>query len=215
MKKLIIVGAGGCGREVLQWALSSPKNNRDWVVAGFIDDSEDPLKGKICEHKVLGRIIDWEPKPDELFVCAIGDPSARRMLVERLQGRGAMFESIIHPTSIVVPTATVGKGVIIYPYTVVSDNAVVGDHVIINMHNTIGHDAQIGSYSTLSSFCDIMGNVKVGNSVFAGSSVKIIPRLTVGDGAFLCAGSVVMSHIKEGTKVMGYPARKYQIGGNA
>lgn len=212
MKKLIIVGAGGCGREVLQWALSSPKNNREWVVAGFIDDGDDPLKGLISEYKVLGKITDWEPKPNELFVCAIGNPFVKKMLIDKLKSRGATFESVIHPTAIVVPTATVGEGVIIYPYTVVSDNAVVGDHVILNMHNTIGHDAHIGAYSTLSSFCDVMGHVRLGESVFAGSSVKIIPNVTVGDNAFLCVGSVIMSHVKEGTKVLGYPAKRYQIG---
>ena len=44
MKRLIIIGAGGFGREVLEWALQSEAFGREWEPAGFIDDREDTLQ---------------------------------------------------------------------------------------------------------------------------------------------------------------------------
>ena len=44
MNKLIIVGAGGFGREVLQWALQSNDYGKKWEIAGFLDDNLNKLQ---------------------------------------------------------------------------------------------------------------------------------------------------------------------------
>ncbi|NBX34537.1 hypothetical protein EBR16_04155 [bacterium] len=43
MKKLLIVGAGGFGREMHAWALQHPDHGRDWIFAGFLDDNPAAL----------------------------------------------------------------------------------------------------------------------------------------------------------------------------
>ena len=39
MNNLIIVGAGGFGRELLQWAKDINKVEKKWIIKGFIDDT--------------------------------------------------------------------------------------------------------------------------------------------------------------------------------
>ena len=56
MKNLIIIGAGGCGREVLQWAKDINEKGKQWNIKGFIDDDINALNGKICSVEVLSRI---------------------------------------------------------------------------------------------------------------------------------------------------------------
>ena len=45
MKKLLIVGAGGFGREVACWAAEAMGRGTDWVPAGFLDDNVRALEG--------------------------------------------------------------------------------------------------------------------------------------------------------------------------
>ena len=43
MKQLIIVGASGFGRELLQWCKDVQKVKKEWEIAGFIDDNLQAL----------------------------------------------------------------------------------------------------------------------------------------------------------------------------
>lgn len=211
MNKLIIVGAGGCGREVAQIAQDVEKASVvDWKLTGFIDDSFN--NGSIVNNiPVLGSIQDWVPKEDEVFICAIGNPNIRETIVTRLYEKGARFTKLIHPSVIVSQSAIIEEGVIIYPFTCVSVNTYIGKHVLINLHNAIGHDASIGDYSVLSSFCDITGHVKLGSKVFLGSHVSIVPNLKIGDNAYVGLGSVVVTSIKPDKRVFGNPAKSLKL----
>ena len=49
MKDLYILGAGGCGREVLSMMLDAQAiQGQRWNIKGFLDDTEAPLHGKDC-----------------------------------------------------------------------------------------------------------------------------------------------------------------------
>jgi len=211
MNKLIIVGAGGFGREVLQWALQSSAYNVHWEIAGFLDDDLSKLQGFECAYPILGKIADWQPKVDERFVLAVGASKDKEKIATLLAKRNAVFVNIIHPSVVITATARLGKGVILCPGVVISNHTVIADHVSVNINSCIGHDAVIGEYTTINSLCDITGNVVVGKGVFIGSSVSVIPSCRVGDGAYLCAGSVVMNDIPQNTRVFGVPAKKFMI----
>jgi len=211
-KKLIIIGAGGCGREVAQIATDIQRTNTtDWELYGFIDDNPNALDNVDCNVSLLGNIQEWVPKEDELFICAIGNPTLREKLTVILEEKGANFTSLIHPTVIIASSARYEPGLVVYPFTSISVNTNIGKHVLINMHNAVGHDACIGSYSVLSSFCDITGHVHIGKKVFLGSHVSVAPGLKIGDNANVGLGSVVVSSIKEGKHVFGNPARMLKL----
>ena len=61
MKKLIIIGAGGFGREVLGYALDMPVSQRDWEVFGFIDDNLAALDQYSMDYHVIGSIKEHVP----------------------------------------------------------------------------------------------------------------------------------------------------------
>ena len=210
MKELIIVGAGGCGREVLQWVKDINRDSKQWSIKGFIDDNLNALEKINCSHQVIGTIKDWTPSKEEVFACGLGNPATKLVVVEQLKSKGAVFTSIIHRSSIIADNAVIGEGVIIYPNAFVSCNTKIGSFVTLLM-SAVGHDAAIGDYTTISAFCDITGYVNVGQGVFMGSHVTIIPNMIIGDGAYLGAGSVVVTPIKPNIKVMGNPARKMMI----
>ena len=207
MKNLVIVAAGGCGREVLQWAKDINRIENRWNIKGFIDDNLQALTNVKCDVEILSKVDEYEIQPNDEFLCCIGNSNVRQMVVEKLKSRGAVFTTLIHPSAVIAETSTLGEGVIIYPYALISDNAVIGEHCIINMYSSVAHDSQLGEYCTISAHCDVTGMCKLGSRVFMGTTANMVPSSKIGDDAYICAGSTVMGHIRTGKKVLGNPAK--------
>ena len=182
-KKLLIVGAGGFGREVYVWADHIPPETVNWSIGGFLDANPRAIEGLPFECSVLGSPECHVPKPNEVFACAVGAPRARMRLCGELKARGAEFVNIIHPTAIVGARTTLVEGVILCPYSIVTTHVRLGSFVILNLHATVGHDAIIGDGCTLSDHCDVTGHVRLGTGVFIGSHATVLPGA---DGRRLC-----------------------------
>jgi sugar O-acyltransferase (sialic acid O-acetyltransferase NeuD family) len=208
LPKLVIIGAGGFGREMVAWARQSIQFERDWVVKGLIDDNLHALNGKNTPAPLLGTVQDYQPASDEVFICALGVPAIKKKCCELLINRGAVFTRLIHRTAVLGDNVEMAEGVVMCPYTVASANNRLGRSVAVNLHSSLDHDACVDDWSQVNCHCDLTGAVQVGREVFIGSSVSIIPGVKIGDGAYLGAGSVVLRDVPPGAKVFGVPARQ-------
>lgn len=207
MKNILIVGAGGFGREVYNWINDSKENYPDWNMIGFLNDELLALEGFNYDISIVSTIIDYQPKEDEYLIMAIGSPKDKNKLVDFLENKGAKFETFIHRTAIVGKNVKLGKGSILCPNSIITCDAVIGKFVTINCFSGTGHDVKVGDYSTLSGHVDITGFAKVGKRVSIGSHACILPKVSVGDDAVVGAGSVVIRNVKEGNTVFGNPAK--------
>ncbi len=208
MKQLVIIGAGGFGREVLEWARACPAYRREWEIAGFLDDRPDalaPYRG--IGLGILGNTRDYLPRKEDVFICALGKPSQRAALRQRFLERGAQFTRVIHESCVIGRGVELGEGVILCPRVVLTCDLAIGPNTALNVASAVGHDARIGADCQISSFCDITGFVTVGDGVFMGSRASIIPGKRVGDGAVIGAGAVVVSNVPASVTVFGNPAR--------
>lgn len=206
MKKLVIIGAGGFGREMLAWARQSANT---WPVKGFLDDNPRALDGFAKNVPLLGGVNDYQPHEDDVFVCAMGRVEFKRLCVERILSRGGEFAQVIHATSARGENVAVGRGVILCPHSAVSSDVRIGDFVTVNMHSTVAHDAVVGNWTQIHCHADITGGVILGEGVLVGSHASILPGVKVGDGAIVGAGAVVMQDVQPGTSVFGAPARPF------
>ena len=210
LKKLIILGAGGMGREVLQWIKDINAKLPTWEILGFADDNLEALDGKECDYKIVSKISELKDFEDTYFALAIASPKAKEKLVGELKAKGARFATIIHPMTRIGSFNSVGEGTVIYPGASLSVNCEIGSFVTL-LGSTVGHDAKIGDYSSIMGTCNINGGVSIGKRVFLGCQTVTVPGRKIGDDAYVCAGSVVMTNVRANTKVMGNPAKKYDL----
>ena len=203
MKDLIIVCAGGFGREIYYIAKALGK----WNIKGFIDDNLNALDGVNIALPIIGTIKDWVPSDNEVFALGVSNPKTKESIVNIMKAKGAMFEPLIAPYARVNETAIIGEGCVITGS--VGDCVNVGNYVNI-MGSMIGQDSTIDDYSTTTGYTNIVC-AHLGKRVFVGSHAVVLNGLTVGDDAYVCAGSIVFSKVKAGTKVFGCPAKKFNL----
>lgn len=209
MKSVVIVGAGGFGREVLEIFKAQNKITKTWDILGFIDEDKQLHGKKMNGYPVLGG-LDWlkEHNNDNLgCVCAIGTCETRKQVVEKLQEIGANFHNAIHPSVIMSDFVELGKDVIICAGSILTVNIKIGDHVHINLSSTIGHDAIIGSYCTINPIVAINGNNHLGEGVYVGTGATFIQGISVGSWSTIGAGAVAIEHIPEKVVAVGVPAK--------
>lgn len=208
LPKLVIIGAGGFGREAWAWAEQSVQIGREWELKGFIDDNPDALKVRRSPGRVLSTIQDYQPAPEDVFVCAIGIPAIKRRVAELMESRGGRFTRLVHRSVVLGNEVQLGEGVILCPFVAVTANNVLGKGVGVNVHASIDHDAKVGDWSQINCHCDLTASVQVGEEVFLGSRVTIYPGVTVESRAHVGGGSVVMRDVPTGWKMVGSPARR-------
>ncbi len=205
--EIIIVSAGRYSREVYSWIMDCIDTGAPWRIKGFLDDRGDILEDFPCPVGILGTVEHYMPKPDDRFVCAIGEPVARKKYVEILKGKRARFARVIHPTAVVGENVAFGEGVVLAPYSVFTASLELGDFVNVGSGTVCSHHNRIGDWCQLSGNCSLPGGVVLGEGVFVACGVIFIPEIQVGAWSYIGAGSVVIKDVPERTKVFGNPAR--------
>lgn len=207
MRDLIIVGAGGLGRKVFVCLKRLNAIEEKWNIRGFIDDDLKALEGVKCDLEVIGKIDDWVPKKNEVFVLAISTPKIKEAVVSSMKTKGAIFETIVSPDVLLGDYVEIGEGsVIMTPYNVES-GVLIGKFVTI-LGSTVALDGIIGDYCTTTGFANLT-NAHLGKRVYVGSHAVILEGKTIGDDAHIGVGSIVLKDVKPNTEVFGYPAREF------
>ncbi|MDE1769758.1 MAG: acetyltransferase [Thaumarchaeota archaeon] len=208
--KVVIVGAGNLGREVL-WTLSDcNKNSKKYDVLGFIDEDEQ-LHNKIKHKKrVLGGFEWFSNKPTQKVKCviAIGDGKIRKKIVEKLERIGVEFITVIHPSVIMSDSVKVGKGTIIQAGSVLTVDVTIGNHCRIDTNCTIAHDAKISDYVDLSPGVNINGNNFIQTGTFIGSGTVTKEKISIGKWCIIGAGTVLISDVPDKSLFVGVPGKQ-------
>ena len=216
MKKLIIIGASGFGREVAWLVERINRVNPTWTLLGFIDDNEE-LQGKTVNgYRVLGKTDDVIRYPEAFFVCAVGASKTRERIITRVKevNPSIKFGTVIDPSVETSDLVTVGEGSIICAHTIITVNIQIGNHVIINLDCTIGHDAILKDFVTLYPSVNVSGITNIGHAVELGTGMQIIQGKSVGDYSIVGAGAVVVKDIPEKCTAVGSPAKPIKYWGS-
>ena len=206
VRRILIVGAGGFGREVLHWARTAWPHQAA-MIAGFLAADGGTVVGRTRPLPILADPGDFAPEPDDALILAIGIPGVRRRVAENLLARNATFVTVVHPTAVVADTAVIGRGSVICPGAVVSDAARVGRFGIVNYHASLAHDACIGDFAVLSPYAALGGGAEIGADAFLGLHAAVGPGVSIGPRSKVSAGAAALADVPADSLAYGVPAR--------
>ena len=211
MKNIVIIGAGGVGRETSLIIQKINELEPTWNLIGFIDDNVNNWGRVVNGYSVIGGIDSLEVLPSDTYIIiAIANYEIKRKIVNRINDK-FKFATIIHPRVWIHDYINVGEGTIIYEGVILTTNIEIGNHVIISPKCGVGHDSVIKDYVSLLWNVNVSGNDIIEEGVMMGSASTVIQGKRIGKGSTVGAGAVVIDNIDSYSTVVGVPAKVIKV----
>ncbi len=206
MKDIVIFGAGGLGKEVLELIHQINKKELTWNILGFFDDTKE-VGTEVNGFKVVGGLQELRYSACQNLVIAIGNQAVRAKLIREFSIHKTL-PSLIHP-SVIIPDAyiSIGLGSIIGAHVFLSVNVSIGSGVLLNVGCSIGHDVEIGDYCTVNPGARVSGSVKIGELSFIGVGAILNNNILIVSEVKVGAGAVVLKSVEKKSTLFGNPAR--------
>ncbi|MCX7620331.1 MAG: NeuD/PglB/VioB family sugar acetyltransferase [Acidimicrobiales bacterium] len=214
-RRLVIVGAGGHGRETLDAVEALCRSGHTAPLhefLGFVADDAD--------HELLARRgaqllgpIDWlasAAAEGVSYTIAIGPSDVRARVaaaIEELPPRAVVAEPLVHPLASIGSDVELGEGVILAAGARITTNVRIGRHSHLNVGAVVSHDCRLGAFVTCSPGAFVNGTCVLEDGVFLGTGAIVTPGRHIGAGAVIAAGAVVVDDVPAGVTAKGVPAR--------
>lgn len=207
-QRLVILGAGGHGREVAEIAAAAADLGGP-TLAGFLDDDAARWGTDIDGVPVVGG-WGWLCEQDRASLAvavAVGRPEVTARLLSRLEADGFRAASVVSPRANVSPRATLGAGCLVFPFVSVHTRAEIGPGVTLNVGSSVSHDTRVGRASNVNPGARLAGSVTVGEGAYIGMMASVIQGVSVGAWSVVGAGAVVVRDLPPNVTAVGAPAR--------
>lgn len=194
-KNVVIVGAGGLGKEIYGYIQNDIKlgHLEDVRIKGFIDDNFSLENNDLN----LGTIKEYQFQEQDYFVIALGNIKIRTHIISKLESKKAKFLSYQHSTAYVASDVKLGKGNFLAPFTLINANSNIGDHNFLNSYSSIGHDCSLGDNNVMNPYSTILGECSVGNNNYFSTRSSIYPRLEIGNDCVISISTTVNSSLDD------------------
>lgn len=208
-EKVVGLGAGGHAKVLIEIL----RLNDGLELIGLLD-SNPQLKGKnVMGLPVLGDdtlLAELKANGVSRFfigIGSVGNASRRKQIFEQGLALGMNPVSSIHPSAIISPSATLGRGCMIMAGVVINASASIGDNAIVNTGAIVDHDCRLGDHVHVATGACLSGTVHVGHEAHIGSGAVIRNNINIGDGAIVGVGAAVVKDVGASEVVVGIPAR--------
>jgi sugar O-acyltransferase (sialic acid O-acetyltransferase NeuD family) len=209
-RKVVIIGAGGFGRELLDVFDACNQDKNQYDVLGFIVQKEYAQPGSIVNDRPILGDFDWLEKHSRnvYAICGVGDPHHKRRLTKIAADLSVRFcPSVIHPLACKSRWVELGDGSVITAGCILTTQIKIGEHVHVNLDCTIGHDTTICDYATVAPGVHVSGKVLLGEGCYIGTGANIIEKLNIGEWSVVGAGSAIVKDVPANTTVVGVPGK--------
>lgn len=206
MKKIVIIGAGGHGKVVLDILENIKRESFDDIeIVGFLDDGET---GNVHGYKIIGKtnFIQELSDNDTYFIIAIGSNSIRKVISEKYHDIN--WYTAIDPSAIISAKVLIKEGTVVMPRAVINIDAEVGMHSIINTGAIVEHDCIIKDFVHVSPGALITGGCKIDNLVHIGAGAVLNPLVEVCSHTVVGSGAIVIKNLDISGIYVGIPSKK-------
>ncbi len=209
LQKLVVMGAGGLGSEVVWAAENRNANSPTFEILGYCDDDSAKKGNTFFGYPVLGNPEEVDAMLPEKpgFVCAIGNNRRRAQIVQRLMALNWTPVTVVEPSAIIARDVRIGLGTYIAAGSTLSPNAQVGSHVILNLNCMITHDNLVEDYVQICPGASLSGFSVVKTGAVVGSNAVVAPCVSIGEWSTLGANSFAVESVPDGATAIGIPAR--------
>ena len=157
MKDIVIIGAGGHAKVVLDILLEINKVENNINILGFLDDKK---QGNIYNISILGKISDLKKVIKNWksinFIIAIGDNKLREEIYKKNQE--LKFMTLIHPSAVIGNYTSIGNGTIVKANTTIGIGTKIGKFCLINSNVSVEQDCIIEDFVHIYPNVSIYGN---------------------------------------------------------
>lgn len=210
---LVVIGAGGFGREVLDVvaAINAERSDNIYEIIGVVDDAPSEknlarLRARGIPH--IGSESQWLAlAPSAHYVIGIGSPTARQAIAERLTRERLREATLVHPAAGIGSASVIGAGSVVCAGAQISTNVILGRHVHINPNATVGHDSILEDFVSVNPAAVVSGDVTVQNRTLIGAGAVILQGISIGSQSVVGAAACVVRNVPDSTTVKGIPAR--------
>lgn len=207
MQDIVVFGTGGFGREVHQIIEDLQERGDALNFLGFLDGNKTVHNTEVHGYPVLGDLEWLRDHPGVMVGMGVGNPKAKRKIMEQITELGAKCATLVHPLAWVGNRVELDEGAIICAGAMVTTDIRMDRGVIININCTVGHDTHLHDYVTVAPGATISGNVVVGEGTDLGTNSAIIQGITLGEWSILGAGAVVSKDLPANVTAVGIPAK--------
>lgn len=208
-RPLVIVGAGGLGREIALLVSQLVQAGANWELLGFYDDRA-PATPTVGGLAYLGTVADLNATATPLAVAvAVGSSASRAAVVTRLTSAQLSFPALVHPQVALHPGQRValGEGCLIQRGCILTCDILLGRFVLLNLGCTVGHDVVLEDFCSLMPHANVGGAAHLEAGVYLGTNATVIHQIRVGAATTVGAGAVVVRDLPAGCTAVGVPAK--------
>lgn len=207
MKRLFIYGASGAGKEIYDMVqrINREKKRYDEVI--FIDDFQEEMEFYGTKRIHFSSCEKFMDGGETEFVIAVGEPSARSLLLDRVLNAGYKLATIIDNSAIVSDMSVIKEGCVVEAGAIISSSVTLERNVYIKYQAVIGHDAHVGENCIICPRATVGGGSNVGQNTFLGLASSMKEHVNIGSEAIVGLGSIVFKDVPDGATVVGNPAR--------
>ena len=203
MRKIVIVGAGGFGREVAWVVERINKVQPTFEILGFCDDAPEKRAGMCDTYPLLGPSETVKARFGAVgFFCAIGNNHTRQSVQATMQTAGHEPVTIIDPTALIARGVVIGLGSYVGINSVASVGVQMGEGVIVNHQVCVGHDVTLDDFAQLCPGVCVSGGCEIGEGALLGTLAGTIPLKRIGAWATVGAGTMALRDVADGAVVV-------------